>query len=121
MRSNGSEIEVMLDIFSGRPNPKWMLSEEQVDELKVKVDKLPMSKPIIPPRLGYHGFVVTNLSKDQRLPDQIKVYNSVITIVHEGKTSCYEDGNNVEEWLIKQTHEHGYGEIIEQFRQYSSK
>ena len=81
MKCNELKIEGMIDIFSGRPNPKWLLSNEQVDELKTKLGKLPMAKPVMPPGLGYRGAFVTNLSRDGRIPDQIKVYNSILSVV----------------------------------------
>lgn len=118
MKSNELKIEVMLDIFSGRPNPKWTLSNELVDELKAKFVKLPKAEPATPPGLGYRGVIITNLSKDQRIPDQIKVYNSSLTIVESGRTSYYEDVNNIEEWLLEQARKLGYGDVIKKFREH---
>lgn len=121
MKSNELKIEGMIDIFSGRPNPKWPLSNEQVDELKKKLSKLPMSKPVMPPGLGYRGVLVTNLSRDGRIPDQIKVYNSILSIADTGRTSYYEDVNNIEEWLLEQARKLGYGDAIKKFREWSHK
>ena len=121
MKSSELKIEGMIDIFSGRPNPKWSLANEQVDELKTKLGNLPMAKPVMPPGLGYRGVLVTNLSKDQSIPDQIKVYNSILTIVDSGRTSYYEDVNNIEEWLLEQARKLGYGDAIKKFREWSHK
>ena len=117
MKSNELKIEVMLDIFSGRPNPKWTLSSKQVDELKAKLDKLPMAKPVMPLGLGYRGVVVTNLSKEQSIPEQIKVYNSILAVVETGGTSYYKDINNIEEWFLGQAYKLGYEDVIKKFRE----
>ena len=50
---------VTLDIFSGLPNPTWVLSDEQVRELQQLLSKGPTTSPIGSlPLLGYRGFVV---------------------------------------------------------------
>jgi hypothetical protein len=52
---------VELDIFSGRPNPRWQLEEPAVRrlcELHGRLDPATDS-PAEPPGLGYRGFVYT--------------------------------------------------------------
>jgi hypothetical protein len=51
---------VELDVFSGRPNPRWELDETSADELRRLVDRLPPATgpPPEPPGLGYRGFVL---------------------------------------------------------------
>jgi hypothetical protein len=54
-------IQVELDIFSGRPNPTWFLTEKQEQELvdRVVADPsilLPFSQ--VTPRLGYRGYIL---------------------------------------------------------------
>lgn len=49
---------VELDVFSGRPNPRWQLSEREVSELTRLTNPLaPTARPApTPPGLGYRGF-----------------------------------------------------------------
>lgn len=50
---------VELDIFSGRPNPRWELDEpvaQEVRELQHRL-KVATDRPPEPPGLGYRGFV----------------------------------------------------------------
>jgi hypothetical protein len=50
---------VELDIFSGRPNPRWSLSESENAELARLIESLqPAASPpsLTPPGLGYRGF-----------------------------------------------------------------
>lgn len=121
MKNNEITIEVVLDIFSGRPNPRWMLSEEQIEELKTKIGAFPSAKPKTPPGLGYRGMRVINISKMAGIPNQIIAYNGVLAITEKGKINYYEDNNKIEEWLLNQAHKQGYGEVIEKSRQYSRK
>lgn len=52
-------IDVELDIFSGRPNPRWALdgpAAERLRELHARL-RLFEGSPPEPPGLGYRGFV----------------------------------------------------------------
>lgn len=120
MRNGKSGIIVMLDIFSGRPNPAWSLSRGQIDELGEKVQNLPSVTPVTPPGLGYRGFVVRQLGArvfkvDRRLPDQMRAYRSILAITDWGNTSYHQDVNRVEEWLLAQARDKGYWDVIERF------
>lgn len=112
------KVEVMLDIFSGRPNPRWELSEEQIEELKMKLDALPAGTKKKPPVLGYRGIRVLNVSRIEGLPERIKAYNGVLAINERKETDYYEDVNNIEDWLLNQARKEGYDEAINQFRKY---
>lgn len=63
-------LSVELDIFSGRPNPTWILSKGEEREL---IDRLVADPSLmLPPSaetggLGYRGFIVTSLSEDNGL------------------------------------------------------
>lgn len=121
MQDNKLKIEAMLDIFSGRPNPTWKLSENQVDELKTKLGTFPSAESKSTPGLGYRGVRLVNIGKITNIPDRIIAYNGVLAITEKGITNYYEDSNKIEEWLLDQAREQGYGEAIEKFRQYSRK
>jgi len=125
-------IEVELDIFSGEPNPKWELSEEQIEELEARLRVFFVStKPQTPPPLGYRGFFITNLGKNPMIPEalhevsaerseQIHAYNGVLTIMDKVRIDCWKDESKIEEWLISQARELGYGKIIDEDRQHDS-
>ncbi|MFQ6120772.1 MAG: hypothetical protein ACE5KE_12930 [Methanosarcinales archaeon] len=115
---NGDElgIKVVLDIFSGCPNPTWWLSETQVDELKAKLGAFPLAQPMTPPGLGYRGMKIINYSNITNLPERIIAYNGVLTIKEDGKINYYEDTNKIEEWLLDLARKRGYSDTIEKFR-----
>jgi hypothetical protein len=113
-----SKVEVMLDVFSGRPNPCWTFTGKQVDELKERLRDVPRTRPGRPPGLGYRGVVVTNLSKDQNLPDQVRAHDSVLSVTEGGRTTYCKDINRIEDWLLDKARALGYGDLIEQARRY---
>ncbi len=71
-------LQVELDIFSGRPNPKWILSPKEEKEL---LDRVTADPQVMLPtaatngRLGYRGYVVTTLSEDvdKKLPSRFRI------------------------------------------------
>lgn len=57
--TNVKKARVTLQVYSGRENPSWDLSEKQINDLLALVGDLPKSKPFtLPDTLGYHGFQV---------------------------------------------------------------
>jgi len=114
--NNLSRVEIMLNIFSGRPNPRWRLSDEQVNDLQARLRALPEAAPVVPPGLGYRGFIITNHGNDPRLPSRIEAFAPVLTIANAQGTSYYRDVNNVKGWLIDQARERSLGDVIDRFR-----
>jgi hypothetical protein len=59
---------VELDIFSGRPNPRWELDEPASRQLlRLEADLLPATlAPPAPPGLGYRGFRYSGGRGDSR-------------------------------------------------------
>ena len=53
---------VELDIFSGRPNPRWQLDEQGAEALRELLSRLAATtdSPPEPPGLGYRGFLLTD-------------------------------------------------------------
>lgn len=111
-------IGIILDIFSGLPNPTWKLKVREIDELKKKLIHLTRTGRIFPPKLGYRGIWVMNDSMDTDIPKRIVAYNNVLSI-KEGKSwNNFIDSNKLEQWLLNQAREKGYGEVIEEFLKY---
>ena len=96
------KMKVVLDIFSGRDNPEWVLKDTEIDILIEKTVDLPKTKPVKPPILGYRGFVVNNIKKIPELPEKIVIYNKTVIYSRNEELEYYEDINELEEWLIQQ-------------------
>lgn len=71
--------KVTLDVYSGRPNPTWSLTEEQTESLLGIIRDLP---PASPARtfdgLGYRGFMVSIENSASVKPSQITVYKGKV-------------------------------------------
>jgi len=88
-------VEVELDIFSGRPNPKWTLEPRLEAELCDKLDSLLSdtrgSFPE-PPGLGYRGFLIGMET------GTIRVYRGTVQIGDEVKE---DPARALEKWLLE--------------------
>jgi hypothetical protein len=90
-------VEVILDIYSGRENPKWALERPAIVELgqllgglrKENAGQLPQ-----PPALGYRGFHLRTFQEP--MPRHITVFmGTVIT-----ESGIFQDsGQKIEKWL----------------------
>jgi len=68
-----SAVEVELDIFSGNPNPIWILSEADGDLFLKKLAVLPKaSAKELHNDLGYRGFIVEVINETEKSLVQIQ-------------------------------------------------
>ncbi|SRR5258707_10349679 len=108
-------MEVILDVFSGRPNPSWELTLQEVSELARRLTNLTLTTRIpTEGGLGYRGFTIVNTDKIAELPAQISAFNGVISCSENGYTTYYNDTTSVESWLIGLARNQGYGAILDQ-------
>ena len=104
-------VEVIVDMFSGQPNPTWTLTERQVTALVKLLGKDYRKKSAVkfrkPPGLGYRGFIISNPGGRKGLPRALRVYKGVINIREQGakkRSEVYSIGdmNRIEAWLMEQ-------------------
>ena len=110
-RVNGPRWEVELDLYSGRPNPRWELTAEEGRELLRRLGDLEGSAAGFapePPGLGYRGFILVPVGPDDGLTERIEVYGGTITIHRGRKAVHYRDSRDVEEWLFRQAEGRGH-------------
>ena len=108
-------MRVELNIFSGRPNPFWELSEEEASELAKRLARLtPTNHPSRLGRLGYRGFIISNPTASAGVPMRMSVFDGIIASFEGGNTMYYKDTNNVEYWLLEEARKQGHGEILDQ-------
>jgi len=92
-------IEVVLDIFSGRPNPRQILDSGQEAEFLSRLKELqfaPEAAVPKPPILGYRGFIVQP-STNSNLDGTVKVYAGIV----ERTGETYQDRDrSLEGWLL---------------------
>jgi hypothetical protein len=108
------ELDVIIDTFSGRENPRWKLSAADARLLGEVIKSLEKCEaPEDGPYLGYKGIEIINCDNTPDFPKKIKAYRSCITILdHDGKSSHLKDDADIEGWLKLESAERGY-EILE--------
>jgi hypothetical protein len=106
-------VTVELDVYSGRPNPTWTLTVQEVAELIRRLQKL-ATLPTVPSvdNLGYRGFLLRNPGTVPGIGTEVRVYNGIIIIPDQGRTSAYKDSHALEQWLIAQARAHGQGDTL---------
>ena len=92
-----SSVEVELDIFSGKPNPTWVLSNRDAAEFLDRLGLLTRttSGEISNP-LGYRGFVV-----DTGRGQLVRVQDGTVQATHGEDQSYFADPHrDLERWLF---------------------
>ena len=116
MSSDDYGIYVCLDIYSGKQDPYWKLTDEQIEELKTKLKDLPETEMFIPEEYEHHGFRIYNKDKIHQLPRRIEVFHNVVSYLKNHKIVYLEDVNKIEDWLFNLAIEQGYGEVVKKVR-----
>lgn len=90
-------VDVELDIFSGRENPKWALSDTETQRFVELLRMAPVSVPrTITNQLGYRGFIVHTAATDL-----VRVQNHVVEVSSKGQQSYLADPERtLERWLL---------------------
>lgn len=89
-------MHVILDIFSGMPNPNWDLSQQQRDEFLKKISLLPTTEKFQNDNgLDYRGFIVEEKLK------RFEVKDGLVKVVQNNTVYMLEDKEyNIELWLL---------------------
>ena len=109
MKNGKHIIEVSFGLFSGRPNPVWLLTQQEIVKFKKMITDLPAAKPTSP---GWLDFVVTNKSSMPDFPERIVVHDGIVDVTWKGKTSYFVDKQDVGSWLYKSAISSPMGEKI---------
>jgi hypothetical protein len=95
-----ARVEVELDIFSGNPNPVWILSEADGVLFLKKLAMLPQaSAKELHDDLGYRGFIVEVTNETEGC--LVRVQNGTIQLSQNDTNVYYRDQNrHLERWLL---------------------
>jgi hypothetical protein len=105
----GTEVEVELDVFSGRPNPRWTLAARRAEELGQLLRDLEPADRLDPPGLGYRGFVLRSGGA------KATVFRGVLSVVRDDDIAHFRDAHGLEQLLLRQARGHGYDELLTAF------
>jgi len=95
--------KVELDIFSGVPNPTWMLTFPEASDLTSRISRLDPTeeKGQRPENLGYRGFIVQTIAASSATVQTIRAYHGIVEVVDSTKTAYYLDPQRqIELWLL---------------------
>lgn len=94
-------MNVEFEIYSGQPNPAWALTSDEVDELNMRLARLP-AQPSADPRdepLGYRGLRITAFTAGESISIGAWV---VERTGRDGSVRQFHDtGRSVECWLLR--------------------
>lgn len=98
--------EVELDIFSGRPNPRWALSSANALVFLERLAALPAAPPSpLAANLGYRGFVVEVFNGGGTT--LLRVHGGQVQAEPPATPQAYRDpGRALERWLLRSGETH---------------
>lgn len=84
---------VMVDVFSGRPNPEWTMDSREIDAVRALLTTLPAAESALPAaegRLGMRGFRLGALwIEDQPVMIEVPVEGDILTVTAPDGTRRY--------------------------------
>jgi hypothetical protein len=87
-------LEVELDVFSGRPNPRWVVPEVERDSLLNMIASLSKAPGPMPATgLGYRGFILRDGSRE------ILVFRQLVRVRRGSDEEIYRDTVGLEQRL----------------------
>jgi hypothetical protein len=92
-------LQVVVDLFSGRPNPSWELSERQEQELLRHLAELEQQAPaqlVESPGLGYRGLLVSP-PRERGLTPRWRLFRGT---AQRGTVAWPDPQRRLERWLL---------------------
>ena len=108
-----ANIEVELDLFSGMPNPTWLLARAEADRFMQMLGALPPAPAAEPAgNLGYRGFIVRVTEGAETRT--IHVQRGIVQMAAGATLSYARDGERaLERWLLTTGKPHLKDEILQ--------
>ncbi len=97
-----TNVRVTLDVFSGRPNPAWVLDESEAHTLLEKLKNLPPARnAFFSDKLGYRGFILEVSDSESKETTQIRLYKGNVTYGEGREAKFYKDNESaIERFLL---------------------
>jgi hypothetical protein len=108
-----ARCEVEFDIFSGMPNPTWILTDAEADSFMKQLAALPRtSAKELSGNLGYRGFIV---QCTQGANTQLIHIQNGIVYISKGVTNVYacDEDRGLERWLLNTGGPHLKNELFQ--------
>lgn len=96
------QVHVELDIFSGRPNPEWVLTDDEAEAFMARLEAAGQpSNARLSNHLGYRGFVI-RIQRDSG-EQAVQIQNGSIFSAGAGSLPARKDGGRALERLLLET------------------
>ncbi len=100
-------MNVELDAFSGRPNPRWTLEASTAAEVASMLKSLPTTPPVtLESRLGYRGFILHGGDYTAT------VFDGLVRLDNGGESHWFKDTAGIEAALRADAAKHGFSSIM---------
>lgn len=109
---------VRLLVFSGRPDPEWVLDADEDAELVARLTsarrgtRLTAAASRRPSRLGYSGFVIDRPGRTPGTRDVTMVHAGVVSDVRLTGAEHRPDADGLEDELLAQARRRGFGNLL---------
>jgi len=101
-RETKAPLELELDVFSGRPNPRWVLPADERDSLINLISSLrEAGGPMPAGGLGYRGFILRDGDRE------ILVYRQLVRVRRGTREDIYRDTAGLEKRLAREAMRRG--------------
>ncbi len=95
-------LTATVEAFSGRPNPTWTLTIEEVKEVRLRTkDLTATTEPEDFPKLGEAAYTIENNGKVPSLPDRIVAGRNKVGLTSKSKTSWFVDDKQLGSMLTQ--------------------
>jgi len=102
-----SSLEVELDVFSGRPNPRWTLAAPEADRLRRQIRSLRSSAPEQHiPDLGFRGFIVHDAA------GSVRVFRKTVIVPAARPRRFLLDTPHIEDTLFDEATRRGFQQLL---------
>lgn len=115
MSDKEPSVVVRLMIFSGREDPEWSLSKDEILHLKESIRKSlgqPFSGVRATRGLGYRGFLVKNINAVEEIPTELLVYRGCIQENPGKQERLFSDVSDLEKSLIQTAQSRGHSALL---------
>lgn len=94
---------ITLDMYSGRPNPSWEVSDTDAKKLRKLLAKKRKISTISSPgsvgQLGYRGLIITT-EGDLALPKMMRAFDGVLEVASLGTPNYIDHDSEIEDFLL---------------------
>jgi hypothetical protein len=105
-------VEVELDIFSGMPNPTWVLTDAEADSFMRRLAAVSgTSAGELSDNLGYRGFIV-HMTQGAHT-QLIRIQNGAVHISNDATIRASDKDRELERWLLNIGRPHLKNDISE--------